>query len=169
MQLQAIVRGQEEFSTFLQELEAEEEQDNKEDKEDKEDKTTNLSAGRGAGTEAGAGVSMQRREEELIDSDIDIDIREEEEEEREAEGGNRQGNYRDVEGEEALSTQIISQRLAQRGQGRERSDKNGIQVAKNIDRFQGTDRVRRLIQRETLSRVGVKISTSIQRQVYLAI
>lgn len=36
----------------------------------------------------------------------------------------------------------------------------------NIDGFQGTDRVRRVIAKETFSRIGVKITTAIQRQVY---
>jgi len=41
--------------------------------------------------------------------------------------------------------------------------------AKNIDGFWGIDRVRRAITRETYSRIGVKITTAIWRQVYPAI
>lgn len=41
--------------------------------------------------------------------------------------------------------------------------------AKNVEAFWGTDRVRRVLQRQTVDRVGVKISTAIWRHVYIAI
>ena len=56
----------------------------------------------------------------------------------------------------------------ERGQGLQPKQETEL-VAKNIDGFWWTDRVRRVIQRETASRIRVKISTSIWRQVYLAI
>ena len=43
------------------------------------------------------------------------------------------------------------------------------QTAKNVDGFWGTDRVRRVLQKQTGIRIGVKISTAIWRQVYPAI
>lgn len=43
------------------------------------------------------------------------------------------------------------------------------QAARNIDGFWGTDRVRRVLQKQTGSRIGVKISTAIWRQIYPAI
>ena len=39
----------------------------------------------------------------------------------------------------------------------------------NLDRFQGTNRVRRVMQREMLDRIDARISISIQRHVYLTI
>jgi hypothetical protein len=38
-----------------------------------------------------------------------------------------------------------------------------------VDGFWGTDRVRRVLQKQTGSRIRVKITTAIWRQVYLAI
>lgn len=43
------------------------------------------------------------------------------------------------------------------------------QTARNVDGFWGTDRVRRVLQKETYSRIGTKISTAIWRQAYPAI
>lgn len=49
------------------------------------------------------------------------------------------------------------------------SSKAKEQTARNVDGFWGTDRVRRVLQKETCSRIGTKISTAIWRQAYPAI
>jgi hypothetical protein len=54
-----------------------------------------------------------------------------------------------------------------REQGKEEQQEE--ERARNVDGFWGTDRVRRVLQKQTGSRIGVKITTAIWRQVYLAI
>jgi hypothetical protein len=61
------------------------------------------------------------------------------------------------------------------GDNRQRDGEQGEEeqqeeeVARNVDGFWGTDRVRRVLQKQTGSRIGVKITTAIWRQVYPAI
>lgn len=73
----------------------------------------------------------------------DLDEEEEREEEREEEEEREAEQEAEIEGEE--------------------------ETAKNVDGFWGTDRVRRVLQKQTSMRIGVKISTAIWRQVYPAI
>ena len=82
----------------------------------------------------------------------------------------------DKEEEEDTSVNAEVEELG--GEGEIRNDVqdsqfSGIRISKkpptNIDGFWDTDRVRRVIIKQTQSRIGVKITTAIWRQVYPAI
>ena len=95
-------------------------------------------------------------EEEDVEEDAEEDAEEEDGEEAEAEDEFPAGEN-GVEDEEQGG--IAGQEKAEREE----------QTARNVDGFWGTDRVRRVLQKQTGSRIGVKISTAIWRQVYPAI
>jgi hypothetical protein len=104
-------------------------------------------------------------EEEYAEEEYEEEEFEEEEFQKEfPEGGSQQGSEEEQEGQEE----------------QEEQDEDGVntdgektgreeQTARNVDGFWGTDRVRRVLQKQTGSRIGVRISTAIWRQVYPAI
>ena len=94
-------------------------------------------------------------EEEYAEEEFEEDSEEEFEEESQ-EGEDEQRDEDEEQGEEELN-----------GDGEE-TEREG-ETARNVDGFWGTDRVRRVLQKQTGSRIGVKISTAIWRQVYPAI
>ena len=111
-------------------------------------------------------------EEEYAEEEYEEEEDEEEEFQMEfPEGGSQQRGEEEEEEEQE----------EQEGQeGQEEQEEDGVntdgektgreeQTAKNIDGFWGTDRVRRVLQKQTGSRIGVRISTAIWRQVYPAI
>jgi len=84
------------------------------------------------------------------------------------EEGSQQGGEEEEEEEQ-------EEQEEQEGQEEDRVNTDGEktrreeQAARNVDGFWGTDRVRRVLQKQTGSRIGVRISTAIWRQVYPAI
>ena len=76
----------------------------------------------------------------------------------------------DFGGEEYEEKGFGGEDVEQREEIEEEEEMEGEeQTAKNVDGFWGTDRVRRVLQKQTGSRIGVKISIAIWRQVYPAI
>ena len=81
--------------------------------------------------------------------------------------------------DEEVEELIEEEEMAQNGEKRateeaeEREDKGGKTSqpvkASNVDGFWDTDRVRRVMYRETQSRIGVKIRVALWRQAYPAI
>ena len=146
--LQSMVRGQEEFSSYLWEPEAEEGWKEGEDEEEGDSD--------GDGDEDEEGVDECDTDEMGDEHDVGGEDGRQQQQQQHHQHHQQQHQHQ----QPPTTTQDGSRTPG----GRKKREE-----AKNVDGFWNTDRVRRVMTHETTNRIGVKITTAIWRQVYPAI
>ena len=116
-------------------------------------------------------------EEQWGDSEVGENGDEEEDDDENENDENDENSHGTRGFEDEVDESDIEQQTDGEGEEEEQHDEDGSRVdvrkkdkcAKNVDGFWDTDRVRRVITKETQDRIGVRITTAIWRQVYPAI